>query len=211
MKNIVKLLCIIFTLNACQSSAQTKALSLTPSKGKAMAYFAEGCFWCSEHIFEAIPGVDDAISGYAGGNTKNPTYKEVCSETTGHAEAIAVIYDPNMVTYAELVKVFFASHNPTTPDQQGPDRGSSYRSVAFYQNDDEKKAIDSEILAVNASGKYKNKVVTEVLPLSKFYKAEDYHQNYIEHNPDNPYVQGVSLPRFELFKKTYKGKLKANK
>ncbi len=190
------------------SCAQSTSVSLNPPKGKAIAVFAEGCFWCSEHIFEAVKGVDEVISGYAGGKTKNPSYREVCTETTGHAEAILVYYDPKTISYAELIKVFFDSHNPTTPDQQGPDRGSSYRSVAFYKTNEEKQMIEAGIIAVNDSKLYKNKVVTEVLPLSIFYKAEDYHQDYIKHNPDNPYVENVSMPRFEKFKKTYKGKLK---
>jgi peptide-methionine (S)-S-oxide reductase len=199
----------LFIFWACfQANAQTKEVSLNPPKGKAIAVFAEGCFWCSEHIFEAVEGVGEVISGYSGGRTNNPTYEQVCSETTGHAEAILVYYDPTKISYSELVRVFFTSHDPTTPNQQGPDKGSSYRSVAFYQNENEKAIIEKEIVAVNQSKRFKNKVVTEILPIQKFYKAENYHQDYIEHHPENPYVQGVSLPRFELFKKTYKGKLK---
>ncbi len=193
------------------ATAQTKAVSLIPPKGKAIAVFAEGCFWCSEHIFEAVEGVGEVISGYSGGKTDRPTYQQVGSETTGHAEAILVYYNPTMISYEELVKVFFASHDPTTPNQQGPDRGSSYRSVAFYQNDSEKAIIEKEIVAVNQSKRFKNKVVTEIIPIQKFFKAEDYHQDYIEHHPENSYVQNVSIPRFELFKKTYKGKLKKQK
>jgi peptide-methionine (S)-S-oxide reductase len=208
MKNFINGLSLSLIFISFASCAQSTAVSLKAPKGKAIAVFAEGCFWCSEHIFEAVKGVDEAISGYSGGKTKNPSYKEVCSETTGHAESVLVYYDPKIISYQELVKVFFASQNPTTPDQQGPDRGSSYRSIAFYQNDAEKSIIEAEINAVNLSKVYKNKVVTEVLPLGIFYKAEDYHQDYIEHNPDNPYVGNVSLPRFEKFKKTYKGKLK---
>ncbi len=205
MKSITILSLFIFS--ACQNYAQTKLVPLTPPSGKAIAVFAEGCFWCSEHIFEAVVGVDSAVSGYSGGHTINPTYQQVCGEKTGHAEAVMVYYDPKKVSYDELVKVFFASQDPTTPDQQGPDRGSSYRSVAFYQNASEKAAIEAGIAAVNDSKRFRNKVVTEVLPLEKFYRAEEYHQDYIHLNPGNPYVQNVSLPRFELFKQTYKGKL----
>ena len=194
-------------LYGCFGSAQTNPVSLTPPNGKAVAVFAEGCFWCSEHIFEAVVGVDSAVSGYSGGHTLNPTYREVCGEQTGHAEAVMVYYDPQKIAFAELVQVFFSSHDPTTPDRQGPDKGSSYRSVAFYQTEAEKETIESAIQAVNQSKRFKNKVVTEVTPLEKFYRAEEYHQDYIHLNPDNPYVQNVSLPRFELFKKTYKGKL----
>ena len=209
MKKIMKSITILslFIFSACQNYAQTKLVPLTPPSGKAIAVFAEGCFWCSEHIFEAVVGVDSAVSGYSGGHTLNPTYQEVCGEKTGHAEAVMVYYDPKKVSYDELVKVFFASQDPTTPDQQGPDRGSSYRSVAFYQNASEKAAIEAGIAAVNDSKRFRNKVVTEVTPLEKFYRAEEYHQDYIHLNPGNPYVQNVSLPRFELFKQTYKGKL----
>lgn len=205
MKSITILTLLIFS--ACTNYAQTKAVSLTAPKGEAIAVFAEGCFWCSEHIFEAVVGVDSAVSGYSGGHTVNPTYQQVGGEGTGHAESVMVYYDPKKVSYEELVKVFFASHDPTTPDQQGPDRGSSYRSVAFYQNPSEKAAIEAGIAAVNDSKRFRNKVVTEVTPLEKFYRAEDYHQDYIHLNPGNPYVQNVSIPRFELFKQTYKGKL----
>ena len=209
MKKIMKSITILslFIFSACTNYAQTKAVSTTAPKGEAIAVFAEGCFWCSEHIFEAVMGVDSAVSGYSGGHTVNPTYQQVGGEGTGHAEAVMVYYDPKKVSYEELVKVFFASHDPTTPDQQGPDRGSSYRSVAFYQNASEKTAIEAGIAAVNDSKHFRNKVVTEVLPLEKFYRAEEYHQDYIHLNPGNPYVQNVSLPRFELFKQTYKGKL----
>jgi peptide-methionine (S)-S-oxide reductase len=211
MKNSIKVIFYLSLLWSFQINAQTKSVSLTPPKGKAIAVFAEGCFWCSEHIFEAVVGVDDAVSGYSGGKTNRPSYEEVGSEITGHAESILVYYDPQKVSYSELVKVFFSSHDPTTPNQQGPDKGSSYRSIAFYQNEDEKAIIEKEIAAVNQSKRFKNKVVTEVLPLKVFFKAEDYHQNYIELHPENPYVRGVSIPRFEMFKKVYKGNLKKEK
>lgn len=208
MKTLIKAIAFLSLFWTLQGQAQTKSASLTPPKGQMIAAFAEGCFWCSEHIFEAVVGVNDAVSGYSGGKTNRPTYEEVSSETTGHAEAVLVYYDPQKVSYQELVKVFFASHDPTTPNQQGPDRGSSYRSIAFYQNEAEKAIIEKEIEAVNQSKRFKSKVVTEVMPLKVFFKAEDYHQNYIHLHPQDPYVRGVSLPRFELFKKTYKGKLK---
>lgn len=211
------MLCWVYLLAACTSNvnttqgekkAGTNAVTVTPQAGKAVAVFAEGCFWCSEHIFEAVVGVDSAVSGYSGGNTPNPTYEAVCGEKTGHAEAVMVYYNPNVLAYQDLLKAFFASHDPTTPNQQGPDKGSSYRSIAFYQNEDEKQAIEKAIAEVNASKRFINKVVTEVKPLVKFYRAEDYHQNYIEHHPENSYVQSVSLPRFEQFKKNFTGKLK---
>lgn len=207
----IGLLFLAVVLMACGSnptSAQTEQISLTPPKGKAVAAFAEGCFWCGEHIFEAVVGVDSAVSGYCGGHTKNPTYEEVGGEKTGHAETVLVYYDPNVVSYTELVQAFFASHDPTTPNQQGPDRGDSYRSIAFYQNAKEKEIIEKEIVSVNESKRFSKKVVTQVKSLEKFYRAEEYHQNYIHLHPENPYVQSVSIPRFELFKETFKGKLK---
>ncbi|TDD95535.1 peptide-methionine (S)-S-oxide reductase MsrA [Flavobacterium cellulosilyticum] len=207
---ILKYSILLLGLCSCNSNGQTKKLSTQPKPGKAIAVFAEGCFWCSEHIFEAVAGVQDAVSGYSGGNTKNPSYEQVGSETTGHAESVLVYYDPNVVSYSQLVDAFFASQDPTTPNQQGPDRGSSYRSIAFYRNDVEKKIIKDKILELENKKVFSKPIVTEVLPLSDFYQAEDYHQDYIKKhaNGENPYVTNVSIPRYELFKKTYKGKLK---
>ena len=199
---------VLFTILSC--NAQTKKLSLEPKKGKAIAVFAEGCFWCSEHVFEAVVGVDEAISGYSGGTTKNPSYEQVSSERTGHAESVAVYYDPKVVSYKELVAVFFASQDPTTPNQQGPDKGSSYRSIAFYKNAVEKKIIEDKIKELTANKVFANPIVTEVKPVMDFYEAEDYHQDYVKLNPNQPYVRGVSIPRYNKFKKTYKGKLKPN-
>jgi peptide-methionine (S)-S-oxide reductase len=216
--SIVGLLAVVLTVPQCtaqnkhisqaQNQVKDQALPLTPPKGKAIAAFAEGCFWCAEHVFEAVAGVDEAVSGYAGGTVANPTYEEVGAHETGHAEAVLVYYDPKVVSYSELVQVFFASHDPTTLNRQGPDEGTPYRSVAFYQNKEEKAVIETAIEALNQSKRFKNKVVTEVKPLEKFYQAEAYHQNYVPQHPENPYVQHVSMPRFELFKQVYKGKFK---
>jgi peptide-methionine (S)-S-oxide reductase len=151
-------------------------------------------------------GVDSAVSGYAGGNVPNPSYELVNTETTGHAESVLVYYDPAVIGYGELLKVFFTSQDPTTPEQQGPDRGNSYRSIIFYRTSQEKSIAEQTKLDF---GKFfNNPIVSEIKPLTEFYRAEDYHQNYIEHNPESPYVMGVSIPRFELFRKTYKGQLK---
>lgn len=185
-----------------------RKVNLIAPKGKAIAAFAEGCFWCSEHIFEAVVGVDSAVSGYAGGTVKNPTYELVNTETTGHAETVLVYYDPSVVSYEELTKVFFTSHDPTTKNRQGPDVGSSYRSILFYMSPAEMDIAIKEKKAFDESGMFKNKIVSEIMPLREFYRAEEYHQDYIEHNPGSPYVINVSIPRYELFKKTYKGKLK---
>ncbi|MFT5964618.1 MAG: peptide-methionine (S)-S-oxide reductase [Flavobacterium sp.] len=203
---LVSYLVVFFTIVSC--NAQTKKLSLEPKKDKAIAVFASGCFWCTEHVFEAVVGVDEAVSGYSGGDVKNPSYQLVGSNTTGHAEAVAVFYDPKDVSFKELVNVFFASQDPTTANQQGPDRGSSYRSIAFYRNAEEKKIIEDKIKELTANKVFANPIVTEVKPISDFYEAEAYHQDYVKKNPNQPYVKGVSVPRYNKFKKTYKGKLK---
>jgi peptide-methionine (S)-S-oxide reductase len=202
---------ISFALFSCngQSSKKKQAdlkVNLTPPAGKAVAAFAEGCFWCSEHIFEAVVGVDSALSGYAGGKTINPTYELVNTETTGHAETVLVYYDPKIVSYEELLHVFFTSQDPTTPNQQGPDRGNSYRSIIFYSTPQEKELAEKAKVAYGPS--FNKPIVSEIKPLTAFYKAEEYHQNYIEHNQFSSYVIGVSIPRFEKFKRTYKGKIK---
>ena len=186
-----------------------RKISLQAPQGRSIAAFAEGCFWCSEHIFEAVVGVDSTVSGYAGGTTPNPTYELVNTETTGHAETVLVYYNPALIDYAELTNVFFTSHDPTTPDQQGPDKGSSYRSILFYASPEEKQIAEQALERYTASGMFKNPIVTEIKKLEAFYRAEQYHQDYIEHNPQSGYVQHVSLPRYELFKRTYKGRLKS--
>jgi peptide-methionine (S)-S-oxide reductase len=172
------------------------------------AYFASGCFWCVEAIFESVKGVKEAVSGYAGGSTENPSYEEVGMGTTGHAEAVAVYYDPKEVNFTELVQVFFGSHDPTTLNRQGPDRGTQYRSIAFYQNEEEKKIIESYIAALEEKHVYDQPIVTEVTKFTKFYEAEAYHQGYEKKHPDNPYVQGVSIPRLNRFKKNFPTYLK---
>jgi peptide-methionine (S)-S-oxide reductase len=215
MKSIISaitFLTIITLFFACEAQKKkdnsVKNIKLVAPQGRAIAAFAEGCFWCSEHIFEAVVGVDSAVSGYAGGTTPNPTYELVNTETTGHAETVLIYYNPSVISYAELTKVFFTSHDPTTPDQQGPDKGSSYRSILFYQIPEEKTLANEALKNFSSSGLYKKPIVTEIKKLTTFYRAEQYHQDYIEHNPTNPYVRNVSIPRFELFKKTYQGKLK---
>ncbi|MBP9161167.1 MAG: peptide-methionine (S)-S-oxide reductase MsrA [Flavobacteriales bacterium] len=164
------------------------------------AYFAEGCFWCAEEVFESVRGVHEVISGYSGGTEKKPTYEDVGSGKTGHAEAIEVYYDPEVVSFETLVNVFFASQDPTTLNRQGPDAGTQYRSIAFYSNKDEKEQIENTIKTLNASGQYDAPIVTQVVPFEKFWPAEKYHQDYVKQNPENPYVQSVSQPRFERFK-----------
>tara|TARA_Y100001970_G_scaffold22670_1_gene26286 strand:+ start:676 stop:1260 length:585 start_codon:yes stop_codon:yes gene_type:complete len=171
------------------------------------AYFASGCFWCVESIYESLIGVSEVESGYSGGSTNNPTYYTVLTGLTGHAEAIKVYYDAEQISFKELVKVFFGSHDPTTLNRQGPDKGTHYRSIAFYSNDDEKKIIKNEIDRLLKNKTYP-KIVTEVKKFKKFYLAEDYHQDYKEKNPNNAYIWNVSVPRINKFKSKYSELLK---
>lgn len=175
------------------------------------AYFASGCFWCVEAIFESVKGVKEVYSGYSGGTEKNPTYEQVSYGKTHHAEAVEVHYDPNVISYAQLVQVFFGSHDPTTPNRQGPDRGAQYRSIAFYKTDGEKKIIQDYIDKLETENVYGDRpIVTEVKPFEKFYMAEEYHQDYEKRNPNNSYIRNVSIPRLNSFKKNFKSYLKEN-
>ncbi|HEX9513898.1 MAG TPA: peptide-methionine (S)-S-oxide reductase MsrA [Puia sp.] len=203
----------LFTLVACgrtqtQEVAIPAAENSRPSPNEAVADFAEGCFWHAEIVFQSLVGVRDAVSGYAGGRDKHPDYEKVGSGTTGHAETVQVYYDPAKISYATLVAAFFASQDPTELNRQGPDEGTQYRSIAFYRNEAEKKIIDEEISRLTAARKYSGRIVTEVVPFSAFYPAEDYHQEYIKNHPDNPYVQQVSIRDFVHFKNTFKGNFK---
>lgn len=173
------------------------------------AYFASGCFWCAEAIFESVKGVKEAVSGFAGGTEPNPTYEKVGRENTGYAESVEVYYDPDTISYTDLVKIFFGSHDPTTLNRQGPDVGTSYRSIAFYQNDKEKKIIEDQMAELKKENAFGGKpIVTEVTKLDKFYKASDYHQDYEMNHPDNPYIQNVSIPRIDRFKQKFPQYLK---
>ena len=167
------------------------------------AYFASGCFWCTEAIFELIVGVKSAESGYTGGKTVKPTYEQVCAGKTGHAEAIKVVYYPSSVSYEKLVRAFFESHDPSTLNQQGPDKGTQYRSAIFYQNDTEKQQALSYIKVLKEKKTFKA-ITTEVVAFTVFYPAEYYHQDYEKKNPNNGYIQGVSKPRMAAFKKKTK-------
>ncbi len=214
--SIMKVLSItsifVFLLCSC-AQTQTKNLKIPAGNPKAVANeavatFAQGCFWHSEIVFQSLAGVRDAVSGYSGGTTKNPSYDMVCTGKTGHAESVQVYYDPTKISYKELVAAFFASMDPTTLNRQGNDVGTEYRSVAFYRNDAEKKIIEAEISRINNSKQYASKVVTEVVPFTQFYEAEEYHQEYILNHPDNPYVNNVSIPDYLHFKKSFKGNFK---
>ena len=174
------------------------------------AYFASGCFWCVEAIYESVRGVSEVYSGYAGGFTKNPNYNQIGTGRTGHAEAVEILYDPNVVSFGTLVQVFFGSHDPTTPNRQGPDSGSQYRSIAFHTSDQEREIIQNYIALLQEKEIFSKEIVTEIKPLEKFYYAEEYHQDYEKNNPDNPYVKQVSIPRLKKFQSQYPELLKEN-
>ncbi|HYM93140.1 MAG TPA: peptide-methionine (S)-S-oxide reductase MsrA [Chitinophagaceae bacterium] len=201
---------IIFTGCALSQGNDVKipvGIKQKPSGHESVAYFSEGCFWHTEIVFQSLVGVRDAVSGYAGGVDTNPDYEKVSSGETGHAETVQVFYDSSKISFETLVKAFFASHDPTTLNRQGNDEGTQYRSIAFYSNEKEKKIIEAEIKNLNDS-KYHGKIVTEVKAFSKFYPAEDYHQEYILYHPNNSYVQNVSIPDFLRFKREFKGNFK---
>ena len=176
--------------------------------GLSKAYFASGCFWCVEAIFESVRGVEEAISGYAGGPEQNPTYRQVSYGRTGHTEAVEVYYDPKIVSYETLVTVFYGSHNPTTVNGQHPDYGPQYRSAIFYQTEEERKIVESFKTNLEASGQYKEPIATEISRLDTFWKAEDYHQDYEKRNPNQPYVRNVSIPRLRRFQAKFPELLK---
>ena len=171
------------------------------------AYFASGCFWCVESIYENLKGVVKVDSGYSGGFKENPSYNEVISGKTGHAETIEVIYNPNIIEFKTLVKVFFGSHDPSTLNKQGPDVGTQYRSIAFYMSKNEKTIIEQEITDLLNKNLYK-KITTQIIPFKKFYIAEEYHQDYKKKNPNNLYIMRVSAPRINKFKMNFKNLIK---
>ncbi|MEZ0611747.1 peptide-methionine (S)-S-oxide reductase MsrA [Fibrella sp. WM1] len=201
-------LLLIAQVGWAQAPAAAPAKLPTLKPGEAVATFAGGCFWAMEEGFDQLKGVREVISGYSGGNTKNPTYEEVGTDQTGHAESVQVYYDPKVISYRELLEAFFAGHDPTTLNRQGPDVGRDYRSVAFYRTPTEKAEIEAAIRRTNDLHYYAGKVVTEVVPFQVFYPAENYHQNYCKLHPDQPYIQRVSLPKVEKLRKAMKGKLK---
>ena len=217
MKKIIYTLLVTLVFN-CQNSAQINSkqqavIDAEPvvvplENGKARAYFASGCFWCVEAVYESVKGVDEAISGYSGGFTENPTYELSNTGATGHAEAVEVIYDPDVVSFATLVDVYFGSQNPTQFNGQGPDRGSQYRSIIFYQDSEQKKIIEEKKAALEKE--LGEPVAAEIYPFQKFWVAEGYHQDFEKLNPNHPYIRRVSIPRLNRFKKKFPQLLKEN-
>ena len=212
---------LVLAAAACSSGAQTPADSAAAAAegaltleataagaGQSVAYFAGGCFWCLEASFERLEGVSDVVSGYSGGHTADPTYEESNTGATGHAEAVAVVYDSTAIDYRTLLDVFFVAHDPTTLNRQGPDVGTQYRSAIFFETPRQGALIAEVIDSVNAGGRYADPVVTEVKPFDAWYDAEAYHQNYYELHPNQPYIRAVSRPKVEKVEKEFSGLLK---
>ena len=193
------LLCAI-SLNGFAQAKKTSNLETITVGG--------GCYWCVEAVYENLNGVKSVVSGFSGGKVANPTYEEVCTGTTGHAEVVQITYDKTITDINEIFQVFFTVHDPTTLNRQGADVGTQYRSVIFYKNEEQKKAAQSIIAELNKAKVYNSPIVTKVEPFTKFYKAEDYHQNYYANNKSQPYCKMVIQPKIEKFEKVFKAKLK---
>ena len=212
----------LFIFTSCQSKSKKINPSIAQNSVKQVstpsaqtldsletAYFASGCFWCVEAIFESVKGVEEAVSGYSGGSEKNPTYEQVGGGRSNHAEAVKVYYDPKVISFTALVQVFFGSHDPTTLNRQGPDKGPQYRSIAFYKNDSEKQIINGYIKALKEQDVYQGApITTQVVEFTKFYDAEPYHQDYEKKHPNNSYITNVSVPRLNRFKENFGAYLK---
>ena len=173
-----------------------------------IAMLGGGCFWCLEAVYDDLRGVLSVESGYAGGRVRNPTYREVCSGMTGHAEVVQVTFDPTMISFREILEVFFTIHDPTTPNRQGADVGTQYRSAIFYHDEDQHRVVQQVIAEIEGAGIWPKPIVTEVTPLDRFFQAEDYHQEYFRHNPDQGYCQIIIAPKVAKFRKQYFDRLK---
>ena len=221
MKNEISLFVLLFStlaLTQCtgqnpkptsNSKLQTpNSSSMESTKQTDTATFAAGCFWCVEAVFQNLDGVISVMSGYSGGQIKNPSYREVCSGTTGHAEACNIVYDPSKLSFDELLEVFWKTHDPTTMNKQGNDEGTQYRSAIFYHSETQKQLAEKYKKELDASGAFSAPIVTEISPYTNFFNAEDYHQNYFNQNGDQPYCRFVIQPKVDKFKKVFKDKLK---
>lgn len=195
--------------NGDQSPAPGRPMTPVETRdGVETATFASGCFWCTEAVFQKLKGVESVKSGYSGGDVENPTYHDVCSETTGHAEAVQVTFDPAVISFAELLEVFWKLHDPTTLNQQGHDVGTRYRSAIFYHTEKQKELAEHYKEKLDESGAYASPIVTEITPFSNFYPAEDYHQNYFQENGYAPYCRVVIAPKMDKLKEVFADKLK---
>jgi len=206
------LLALFFAATACTGKDQAMTVSdnMTAHNQKqaAQAIFGGGCFWCVEAVFQSVKGVLSVESGYAGGTVANPTYEQVCTGSTGHAEVCQIAYDPGQVSYRELLEVFWQTHDPTTPNRQGNDVGPQYRSIIFYHTPEQKELAEKYKRELDAAGLWSSPLVTEIVPFTAFYKAEDYHQDYYGRNRNQPYCLLVITPKVEKFRKVFQEKLK---
>ncbi len=209
---IVAFLLAVFPVAGCgKNQVEKKKTGETmtfDSTKYSVATFGAGCFWCVEAVFERLKGVEKVISGYTGGSVPNPTYKQVCEGNTGHAEVCRIYYNPELITYEELLEVFWQTHDPTTLNRQGNDVGTQYRSAVFYHDDKQKELAEFYKKKLDESAVFNSPVVTEIVPATQFYVAEDYHQNYFDENGTQPYCAFVIKPKVEKFKKVFKDKLK---
>lgn len=214
-KILIVTICFLqFFLMSCAESTKNNTtyeeeLSTVQKQNLSQATFAGGCFWCVEAVFERVEGVESVVSGYAGGSEKKPTYKEVSSGTTSHAEAVTLYYDSTKVSYAKLLEVFFATHDPTTLNRQGPDVGAQYRSVVFFHNEHQETEVKQYLATLKKEKKFKDPIVTQLVPFEKFYEAEDYHQDYYEINPNESYTRAVTRPKVLKFEKDFPELLKS--
>jgi peptide-methionine (S)-S-oxide reductase len=200
---------VFLVLSSMLAFGQAKQKSMTDTQqGMAIATFGNGCFWCTEAVFQRIEGVEKVVSGYTGGKVKNPTYKEVCSGLTGHAEAIQITYHPAKVSYDELLEIFWQTHDPTTLNRQGADVGTQYRSAIFYHSDEQKRLAELYKKKLTEEKVFNKPIVTEITGASEFYPAEDYHQNYYNLNGSAPYCSYVITPKIDKLKKVFAAKLK---
>jgi len=211
VSNRYAIVILFFYLISCNTkSVESKELLKTNTIQQTMdtITFGAGCFWCVEAVYSDLNGVESVVSGYAGGTVKNPSYKEVCTGNTGHAEVCQITYNPAVISYKELLEVFWQVHDPTTLNRQGGDVGTQYRSAIFYHTDEQKQVAEEFLKTLNQEKVFPNPIVTEITPINNFYPAEDYHQDYFELNGDNPYCQSVVRPKLEKFRKVFKDKLK---
>lgn len=206
--------CFALVVLSCEAKdkssnvSKEKEIAVMDNQKLETATFAGGCFWCTEALFLELKGVESVVSGYTGGTVKNPTYSQVCDGNTGHAEAIEIKFNPDLISYEDLLEVFFATHDPTTLNRQGADVGTQYRSEIFYHSEAQKNASENFIQLLNDQNIYGKKVVTKISSAKEFYEAEDYHQNYYNRNKNQPYCMAVISPKLDKLKKNYKSKLK---
>lgn len=215
MRTVIALFCSLLILGACSTKAQNKHANVKDVKKEDLnmdnleqATFGAGCFWCVEAVFEEVKGVKRVEAGYAGGEVENPTYRQVSSGTTGHAEVARLVYDPEVVSYEQLLTVFWHTHNPTTKNRQGADVGPQYRSVIFFHNEEQKKIAEKSLNETDDSDLWEDPIVTEIQPLTNFSIAENYHQNYYANNPNAGYCQVIIAPKLKKFRKEFSHMLK---